>query len=70
MKVGNVSLQLIQEESPYVIEMVITFVALRNENKRANVIQLMANISFQIANATICHIHNCSVILIVIKSTK
>jgi hypothetical protein len=64
MRVSNVSVQLLQNESPSMIAMVITYVALRNDYKRANVIQLIANTPFPTANTTICHIHICSVILI------
>jgi hypothetical protein len=70
MRVGNVSVHLLQNESPYMIARVITYVALRNGYKKANVIQLIANTTFPTANVTICHIHNCSVILIVVTSTK
>jgi hypothetical protein len=52
------------------IDMVITCVGIRNDYKRANVIQLIANTPFPTANNTICDIHICSVILIVITSTK
>jgi hypothetical protein len=70
MRVDKVSVQLLQNKSPYMIAMVITYVDLSNDYKTANVIQLIANTTFPSGNVTICHIHNCSVILIVISSTK
>jgi hypothetical protein len=33
MRVGNVSVQLLQNENPYIIAMVITYVGIRNEYK-------------------------------------
>jgi hypothetical protein len=38
MRVVNVSVQLLQNESPYMIAMVNIYVGIRNEYKRANVI--------------------------------
>jgi hypothetical protein len=70
MRVGNVSVQLSQNKSPYIIAIVITYAAHRNDYKRANPIQLIANTPFPTANVTICHIQNCSYILIVFTSTK
>jgi hypothetical protein len=38
MRVCNVSVQLLENESPYIIAMIITYIALRNDYKSAYVI--------------------------------